>query len=214
MTITRVTIEQRGEIFTTPINISFYIGNRIIQKRIVVAQQKQEYSFVFSTPPSTVELDPQYYVLRWLLEIRILAHARSAQMFLSINRDKTTAEHEALYTIQLDPNNSTGSIPFAYYTLGKIAVLKNDLEQAKDYFLKAMPLSGTHETESYRLWSLIRYANIIEMEGKRDEALMLLQRAVAEGRKDLLIFERPMIEAEKYLRENFVSHEDIWYGAF
>ena len=213
MTIVRVTIEQRGDIFSTPMNITFQIGSRIIQKRIVSTQQKQEFSFVFQTPPTRVELDPKYNVLRWLLEIRILAHARSAQLFLSINRDIITAEREALYTIQLDPNNSTGSIPFAYYILGKVAVLKNDLEKAKEYFLKAMPLSGTRETESYKLWSLIRYANVLEMEGKRDEALVLLQRAVAEGRKDPLIFEWAMIEAGKYLRENFVSHNDIWYGA-
>ncbi len=213
MTIVRVLIEQRGDIFSTPMNVSFQIGSRVIQKRIVIDRQQQEFSFAFPTPPTRVELDPQYNVLRWLLEIRILAHARSAQLFLSINRDVTTAEREALYTIQLDPNNSTGSIPFAYYILGKVAVLKNDLEKAKEYFLKAMPLSGTRETESYRLWSLIRYANVLEMEGKRDEALVLLQRAVAEGRKDPLIFEWAMIEAGKYLRENFVSHNDIWYGA-
>ena len=214
MTIVRVTIEQRGDIFSTPINLSFQIGNRIIQKRIVIAQQKQDFSFTFATPPTVVELDPHYNVLRWLLEIRILAHARSAQLFLSINHDLTTAEREALYTLQLDPNNSTGSIPFAYYILGKIAVLKNDLEKAQEYFLKAMPLSGTRETEPYKLWSLIRYANTVEMEGKRSEAVTLLQRAITEGQKDPLIFERAMIEAKKYLRENFVSHDDIWYGAF
>ena len=77
-----------------------------------------------------------------------------------------------------------------------------------------MPLSGTRETESYKLWSLIRYANILEMEGKRDEALVLLQRVVAEGKKDPLIFERTTIEARKYLIENFISHKDIWYGAY
>ncbi|MDP1675424.1 MAG: hypothetical protein Q8L88_01065 [Bacteroidota bacterium] len=214
MTITHISIEQRGDIFSTPINLSFHIGSRVIQKQIVVAQQKQEFSFVFPVQPTNVELDPQYHVLRWLLEIRILAHARSAQLYLSINRDVTISEREALYTIQLDPNNSTGSIPFAYYTLGKIAVMKNDLESAKEYFLKAMPLSGTRETEAYKLWSLVRYANILEMEGKRDEAVVLLQRAVAEGMKAPLIYERAIIEAGKYLRENFVSRDDIWFGAF
>jgi hypothetical protein len=190
------------------------MGARIIQKQIIASQQQQEFSFVFPTPPDRVELDPEYYILRWLLEIRILAHARSAQLFLSINRDVTTSEREALYTIQLDPNNSTGSIPFAFYTLGKIAVLKNDLEKGKEYFLKAMPLSGTRETEPYKLWSLIRYANIIEMEGKRDDAVVLLQRAIVEGGKDPLIFERTIIEAEKYLREHFVSSDDVWFGAY
>jgi tetratricopeptide (TPR) repeat protein len=214
MTVVKVLIEQRGDIFSTPINIAFQIGNRVVQKRIVLTLQKQEFSFVFPTPPIRVELDPQYNILRWLLEIRILAHARSAQLFLSINHDITTAEREALYTVQLDPNNSTGSIPFAYYILGKISVLKNDLEKAKEYFLKAMPLSGTRETESYKLWSLIRYANIVELEGKRDNAIVLLQRAISEGRKDPLIFERTIIEAGKYLRENFVSSDDVWYGAF
>ncbi|HAP34400.1 MAG TPA: hypothetical protein DCQ28_00070 [Bacteroidetes bacterium] len=214
MTIVRTIIEQRGDIFSTPMNIAFQIGSRTIQKRIVITQQKQEFTFVFPTPPTRVELDPHYNVLRWLLEIRILAHARSAQLFLSINRDIITAEREALYTVQLDPNNSTGSIPFAYYTLGKIAVLKNDLEKAKEYFLKAMPLSGTRETESYKLWSLIRYANIVEMEGNRDEAKILLQRTVTEGRKNPLIFERTTIEAMKYLRDNFIAHDDIWYGIF
>jgi hypothetical protein len=214
MTIVKVLIEQRGDIFSTPMNIAFQIGSRTIQKRIVITQQKQEFTFVFPTPPTHVELDPHYNVLRWLLEIRILSHARSAQLFLSINRDIITAEREALYTVQLDPNNSTGSIPFAYYTLGKIAVLKNDLEKAKEYFLKAMPLSGTRETEPYKLWSLIRYANIVEMEGNRDDAKILLQRTVVEGIKNPLIFERTTIEAMKYLRDNFVSHDDIWYGAF
>jgi hypothetical protein len=214
MTTTRLQVEQRGDLFSTPVNVTFQIGTRVIQKRIMISQQKQEFSFTFSTPPVRVELDPNYNVLRWLLEIRILAHARSAQLFLSMNRDTITAEREALYTLQLDPNNSTGSIPFAYYTLGKIAVIKNDLEKAKEYFLKAMPLSGTRETESYKLWSLIRYANVLEMEGKRDEAVGLLQRAIAEGRKNPLIFERTTIEASKYLRDIFVSSDDIWYGVY
>lgn len=213
MNIARVSIDQRGDMFSTPLNISFQFGSRIIQKRITLTQQKQEFSFSFPAQPSSVELDPQYNVLRWLLEFRILAHARSAQLFLSVNRDIITSEREALYTIQLDPNNSTGSIPFAYYTLGKIAVLQGDLEKAKEYFLKAMPLSGIRETEQYKLLSLIRYANIVEMEGNRNEAVVLLQRAISEGKKDPVIFEQVIIEAEKYLRESFSSKNELWFGA-
>lgn len=213
MNIARVSIDQRGDMFSTPLNISFQFGSRFIQKRITLTQQKQEFSFSFPSQPSSVELDPQYNVLRWLLEFRILAHARSAQLFLSINRDIVTAEREALYTIQLDPNNSTGSIPCAYYILGKIAVLQSDLEKAKEYFLKAMPLTGLRETEQYKLWSLIRYANIVEMEGNRNEAVVLLQRAIIEGKKDPVIFEQVIIEAEKYLRETFASNNDLWFGA-
>ena len=67
-------------------------------KRIVVEQANQEFTFTFSSSPTNVELDPKYNIFRWLLEIRIFAHAHSAQLFLNLNRDLNNAEREAQYS--------------------------------------------------------------------------------------------------------------------
>ncbi len=212
ISVVKALIEQRGDLFSMPIPLVFSFGSRTMTKRIVVEQAKQEFTFTFPSSPTNAELDPKHNIFRWLLEIRIFAHARSAQLFLNINRDLNNAEHEAQYTLQLDPNNSTGSAPLVLFVLGKISVINNDLEKAKEYFLKAMQSFATEETELYKLLSLARYANIVEMEGKRDEAVALYQRAVAEGRKNPLIFEQAIIEAEKYLREKFISSDTVWFG--
>ena len=124
------------------------------------------------------------------------------------------SEQEALLTLQLDPNNNTGTAPIAYFSLGKIAVIKNDPDKAKELFLKAMQSAATDEAQLYPLLSLVRYANIVEMEGKRNEALPLYQRAILEGKKNPLIYAPVIVEAEKYLRTEFISSEELWYGLY
>lgn len=211
MFIVRTQIEQRGDLFTMPVPLVFSFGDRSITKRIVVGKIKQEFSFVFPSPPTAVELDPKFHILRWLLDIRISAHAKSSLQFLSINQDTLNAEREAMYTLQLDPNNSTGSAPLVYFVLGTISAARNDLEKAKEYFLKAMPASASMETEHYTLLSLIRYANILEIEGKRTEAVTLYQRAIDEGERNPVLFESVLIRAEQYLNEPYGVEKQSWF---
>jgi tetratricopeptide (TPR) repeat protein len=212
MSIIRTTIEQRGDLFSMPVPIVFTFGNRKVTKRVFVEQAKQEFTFTFPQVPVSVELDPQYTILRWLLNIRISAHAKTSLQFLSINRDVVNAEREALYTLQLDPNNSTGSAPLAYYVLGNIsAAAAGNSEKAKENFLKAASSFATEETDLYRLLSSLRYANLLENDGKREEAIALYQRAVTEGLKSPLILERAIIEAENFIHEKFMPNNDLWF---
>ncbi|MDD8019483.1 MAG: hypothetical protein PHP42_14005 [Bacteroidota bacterium] len=225
MNNTTVTIEQRGDLFSMPLPIRFTLGSRVIFKRIFADKAFQNFTFTFPSPPTTVELDPQYTVLRWILDIRILAHARSSIFYRVINHDLVSSEKEAELVLQLDPNNTTGTASMAYFSLAKIAVLKNDMEKGKELFLKAMQATlrssateeqttASNETRLYQKLSFIRFANIMEMEGKRNEALMVYQRVIAEGQREPVVFARAIVEAEKYLRNNFISDEALWFGLY
>jgi len=202
-------IEQRGDVFSMPLNLSFNVGSKIILKRILAEQQKQEFIFELPSSPAAVELDPHLQVLRWLLDIRILSHARSSLQFLEMNKDTAFAEREAALAAQLDPVNATGTAAIAYYSLGTIAILQNNLEQAKEYFFSAMQSSAVEEAQAFTLLSVVRYANVVEMEGKRSEAIPLYQRVIAEGKKNLSVFAPAVFLAEKYLLENFVLTDDV-----
>ena len=212
MSIIRMNIEQRTDIFSMPVPIVFFFGNRMVTKRVFVEQPKQEFTFTFPTTPTRVELDPDYSILRWLLELRISAHAKTSLQYLSINRDIIEAEREALYTLQLDPNNSTGSAPLTYFVLGNIAALNTNVEKAKEYFTKASSSISTKETEQYTLLSLVRYANLLDNEGKRDEAVSYYQRVITESLRNPLIFERTIIEAEHFLLKPFNHNDDVWFN--
>ncbi|MEW5800225.1 MAG: hypothetical protein AB1728_14600 [Bacteroidota bacterium] len=214
VSLTKVTIEQRGDVFTMPVTIVFTIGSKKIPRRLLVEQLRQEFSFTFNAHPTSVEIDPDLSILRWLLDIRILAHARSSLLFCVYNRDISSAKREAQLTLDLDPVNTTGSAPIAYFSLGKLAVLEKNLDRAKEYFLKAMQAKPSEESSLYPLLSLIRYGNILEMEGNRAEAIPLYQRAVSEGKRSPSLFAPAIIEAEKYLREQFISSDELWYGIY
>jgi tetratricopeptide (TPR) repeat protein len=210
--LTTVSVEQRGDLFSIPITLSFSIGNKAVPKRVMVDQASHSFSFTFSSPPKKVEIDPQFSVLRWVLDYRILAHARSSQLYRVLDRNTAMATREAVLTLELDPVNATGSAPIAYYSLGAIAVVEGDLDQAKEYFIKAMQSNTVDESAVYPLLSLVRYANIVEMEGSRPEALPMYERAAEEGRKNPSLYATVIGEAEKYLRVPFVSSDDVWYG--
>lgn len=213
-TQTTVTVEQRGELFSLPITLAFTIGNRIIPKRILVDKALQTFSFAFASAPTHVEIDPNYSILRWILDVRILAHAYSSRLFRVFDRDISNAEREALLTLELDPVNATGSAPIAYFSLGKLSVIEGDLEQAKEYFVKAMQSSAVEESALYPLLSLVRFANVLEMEGNRQEAIAIYERAIAEGYKNPSVFAPVIVEAERYFHQPFISSDALWYGLY
>ncbi|MHB1049277.1 MAG: hypothetical protein ACYC09_04280 [Bacteroidota bacterium] len=214
VSLTTVSIEQRGDLFSIPITLSFTIGAKVVAKRVIVDQASQSFVFTFSSPPKNVEIDPQFSVLRWVLDVRILAHARSSLLYRVLDKNTAMAAREAVLTLELDPVNATGSAPIAYYSLGAISVVEGDLDQAKEYFVKAMQSNTVDESSVYPLLSLVRYANIVEMEGNRPEALPMYERAAEEGRKNPSLYAAVIEEAEKYLRVPFISGDDIWYGNY
>jgi tetratricopeptide (TPR) repeat protein len=211
LSVVKASIEQRGTIFSVPIPLAFTFGSRVLIRRVRMEQQKQEFTFTFPSPPTSVELDPELNILRWQLEFRISAHAKTALLYLTVNRDIVNAEREALYTQQLDPNNSTGSAPLALFILGNISAVNGNKEKAKEYFLQSASAGATEGSDTYRLLSLIRYGNLLESDGKRDEAVTYYQRAVSEGIKDPVINAAAVTEAEMFLRERFVSDERSWF---
>jgi tetratricopeptide (TPR) repeat protein len=211
---TKTIVTQRGDVFTMPINLVFTLNGRQHTKRIVIDKHRQEFSFQFPKAPISVELDPNYLLLRWLVQIRIYAHAQTSMYYRIYNRDIENSEKEALLTLQLDPNNNTGTNSLAYFSLGKAAMIKNNIDLAHDYFLKAMQQNAIEEIQLYPLLSLVRFANTLEMQDKRDEALPMYQRALFEAQKNPLLYAPVIIDAEKYLREKFDSQEDIWFRKY
>ncbi len=207
-------ITQRGDLFAMPLNIVFSFNGRKQLKRIFVDKQQQEFLFSYSTAPNSVELDPEYLVLRWLVELRIYAHAQTSMMFRVYNRDLENSVKEAELTLQLDPNNNTGTNSLAYFSLGKAAIIRNEIEKGQEYFLKAMEQNAVEEILLYPLMSLIRYANTLEMQNNRNEALNLYKRALNEAYKNPLLYAPVISEAEKYLRENFIYTNEFWYGKY
>jgi hypothetical protein len=214
ISLTTVALEQRGDLFSIPITLSFSIGDKSVPKRVLVEQARHSFTFTFSSPPKNVEIDPQFAVLRWVLDLRILAHARSSLFFRVFDRNIVMAKREAELTLELDPVNATGSAPIAYFSLGTVAVIEKDTEQAKELFLKAMQSATVEESSLFPLFSLVRYANILEMEGNRTDAVSLYERAAAEGWKNPSLYASVIIEAEKYLRTPFVTGDDVWYRIY
>lgn len=213
-TQTTVTVEQRGELFSLPITLAFTIGKRIVPKRIHVDKALQTFSFILPSAPTRIEIDPNFSILRWIIDVRILAHAYSSRLFRVYDRDVSNAEREALLTLELDPVNATGSAPIAYFSLGKLSVIEGDLEQAKEYFVKSMQSFAVEESALYPLLSLVRFANIVEMEGQRTEAIAMYERAMTEGYKNPSLYAPVIVEAERYLLRPFVSSDALWFGLY
>lgn len=211
MSVVTVTVDQRGELFAMPVPVVFKFGTRNIVKRVMVEQSKQDFTFVFPSPPTSVELDPEYAVLRWLLEIRISAHARTSLQHLSIGRDVVNAEREAQYTLQLDPNNSTGSAPLIYFVLGNSAAARSEREKGKEFFQKAISSGASSDMERYKLLSLVQYASLLQLEGKTEEANALYRRIISEGMADPLLNEHAIIKAELRLHGAVAAGDDAWF---
>lgn len=205
--IVTVTVEQRGELFTVPVPIVFSFGARTVTKRIVIDQPKQEWRFTFPGAPTGAELDPQWTTLRWLRELRIPAHARSAMQYLTLAADTANAEREALYTIQLDPTNATGSAPLTWYVLGNIAAARGDNDTALEYFFKAVSSDASEFTGVDRLRSLVRYGNVMDRMGKRNDAVAIYQRAVREASADPVRFRSILRRAQRYLHTPFMVED-------
>ncbi len=210
----KATITQRGDVFTTPVDIVFSNNIRSITKRVFVEKQDQEFEFVLPFLPTKSELDPNYYLLRWVPRLRLLAHARTAASFRVFDRDLVNSEREATVMLQLDPNNLTGWSNIALFSLGKSAVLKGELAKAEEYFRRSYALEAREPAQLYSVLSLVRLGNVLEMEGRRDEAVELYKLGVTLARRNAAVYNVALTEAQKYLRQKFVSSDEFWYGEY
>ena len=127
----RATVSQRGDFFTTPVDIVFSNNVRSITRRVFVSKQDQKFEFILPFLPVRGELDPNYYMLRWVPRLRLLAHARTSVSFRVFDHDLSNSEREASVLLQLDPNNLTGWNNLALFSLGKLSVLKGDLVKSR-----------------------------------------------------------------------------------
>ncbi len=206
-----VSVSQRGNIFTMPLDILFTFENKTIVKRVFVENQNQNFLFSFSTKPINAHLDPNYAALRWIPELRIRAHARTALLFLSINRDSSAAAQEALLTLQLDPDNVSGSNGLALYALGKISALKKDYAQAEEYFRTAANVLYIKEFSALALFSKVRLGNVLELEDKRSEALALYNEVLHEAHQNILDYADVEFDVQKYIRNKNEVNDSVWW---
>jgi len=210
----KAVISQRGDLFTTPVDLVFSGSTRSVTKRIFVQRQDQEFEFTLPFLPDQSELDPNYELLRWVPRLRLLAHARTSVSFRVFDRDIINSEREANIILQLDPNNLTGWNNISLFSLGKSAVIKGDLTKAEEYFRRASALDAREPTQLYSVLSLVRLGNVLEMEGKRDEAVELYKLGLTLAGRDPALYGIAMTEAQKYLQQRFISTDDFWYGEY
>ena len=207
-------ISQRGDIFTTPVDLVFSNSLRSVTKRVFVEKQDQEFEFILPFLPTRSELDPNYNLLRWVPRLRLLAHARTSVSFRIFDRNLAGSEREAAIMLQLDPNNITGWNNLALFSLGKSSAIRGDLPKAEEYFRRASALEASAPTQLYSVLSLVRLGNILEMEGKRDEAVELYKLTVTLAERKPALYARALTEAQKYLRQKFASSDEFWYGEY
>jgi len=207
-------ISQRGDVFKTPVDLVFTGSARSLTKRVLLERQDQEFEFTLPFLPTKSEIDPNYFVLRWIPRLRLLAHARTAVSFRIFDHDLVNSEREAMVTLQLDPNNLTGWNNLALFALGKSAVLKGEMPKAEEYFRRASALEANEPTQIYSVLSLVRLGNVLEMEGKRDEAVEIYKLSVTIGERNPILYSVALFEALKYVREKFVSSDQFWYGEY
>ena len=212
--LVKARISQRGDVFKTPLDLVFTGSSRSLTKRVFLENQEQEFEFILPFLPAKSELDPNYFILRWIPRLRLLAHARTAGSFRVYDHDLANSEREAMLTLQLDPNNLTGWNNIALFALGKSAVIKGELTKAEDYFRRASAMEANEPTQLYSALSLVRLGNVLEMEGKRDEAVEIYKLSVTIAERNSSLYSVPLFEALKYVREKFVSSEQFWYAEY
>ena len=208
------TVSERGNFFMTPVDIVFSNNVRTITRRVFVSKQDQKFEFILPYLPVRGELDPNYYLLRWVPRLRLLAHARTSVDFLVFDHDLVNSEREASVLLQLDPNNLTGWNTLALFSLGKISVLKGDLSKAEEEFRRGSALEASDPTEMYSVLSLVRLGNVLEMEGKRNEAVDLYKLCVTLAERKPALYGIALVEAQKYLSQKFEPSDDFWYGEY
>jgi tetratricopeptide (TPR) repeat protein len=130
------------------------------------------------------------------------------------DRDIVNSEREANIMLQLDPNNITGWNNIARFSLGKAAVIKGDLAKAEEYFRRASALDASGPTQLYSVLSMVRLGNVLEMEGKRNEAVEVYKLAITLAERNPPFYGTALFEAQKYLQQKFISSDDFWYGEY
>jgi tetratricopeptide (TPR) repeat protein len=210
----QITISQRGDLFTMPVDVVLFSNARPIARRLLVREQDQVFEFVVPTKPVRIELDPDYDVLRWIPKIRLLAHAMTAQKLIAGGHDLPSSEQEASLTLKLDPNNHAGWNGVAYFALAKTAVIRGDLKKAEELFRKASIMEAVEPAQIYPVISLVRLGNVLEMQSKREEALQLYQLALSSGERNPHLYAYAISEAQKYLQHKFITSEAFWYGFY
>ena len=210
----KATISERGDFFTIPVDIVYSNNVRSITRRVLVSRQDQKFEFSLPFLPVRGELDPNYFLLRWVPRLRLLAHARTSVSFRVFDRDLVNSEREASLLLQLDPNNLTGWNNLALFSLGKLSVLKGDLGKAEEYFRRASAVEASDPTELYSVLSLVRLGNVFEMEGKRDQAMDLYKLCVTLARRKPALYGIALFEAQKFLSKKFESSDDFWCGEY
>jgi tetratricopeptide (TPR) repeat protein len=209
-----VTVTQRGDLFSMPLNIYVETAARSFLKRIFVSQEQQRFTFIFPSPPVKIEWNPQYLVLRWVQHFRILAHARTSVSYRVFNRDLASSEREAHLTLQLDPDNTIGANPIALFSLGKAAGARKEWVKAEAYFLDASNERVDGEYAFYPLLSAVRRANILDFTGRREEALTEYKKALSEAQAQPLLYAKVIVEARKFLEHPFVPSDDAWFEMY
>lgn len=205
------TVTQRGDIFAMPLNIHFETAGKSFLKRIFMKEEQQRFSFVFPSMPAKIEWNPQYLVLRWIPQYRILAHARTSISYRVFNRDMAASEKEAQLTLQLDPDNHVGANAIALFSLGKAAGALKEWTKAEDYFLRASQQRDPEGYAYFPLLSVVRRANIIEALGGREQAIPEYRRALESAGENPLLYGPVIIEASRFLAQPYTPADDVWY---
>jgi tetratricopeptide (TPR) repeat protein len=202
-----VTVAQRGDIFTMPLGIHIETAGRKIVKRIFMKDGLQRFSYILPSMPTKVDWDPLYPILRWIPQYRILSY----RVFL---RDLALSEKEAQLTLQLDPDNNVGANSIALFSLGKAAGARKDWVKAEEYFLLAAQQRDPDEYPFFPLLSVVRCANILDLQGSRDKAVAEYRRALESAERNPLVYSPVIMEAARFLEAPFVQDDAVWYDYY
>lgn len=205
------TVTQRGDIFIMPLTLRVETTGKAFVKKIFLKEEILRFSYVVSSMPKSVECDPQYLVLRWVPQYRILAHARTSVSHRVVARDMASSEREALLTLQLDPDNNVGANSIALFSLGNVAGARQDWPKAEEYFLRASEQREPDGYAFYPLLSVVRRGNMLDLRGSRDTAIVEYRRALDAATKNPLVYGRVIVEAARFIQHPFTRNDTVWY---
>lgn len=209
-----VTVTQRGELFMMPIDVHILTRTQSLLKRIFVSQAEQRFTFMLMSEPVKIEWNPQHPVLRWVSRYRILAHARTSAALRIYDRDLAGSEREAHLTLQLDPANSTGAAALALHSLGMASAARSDWMKAEEWFLEGTKQHAAGELSLFPVLCAVHRANLLDLAGRREEALAEYRRVLDLAERDPIRLSRAVTEARRYAARPFGMEDARWYDAY